>query len=119
MKNWSKRILLLIGYSFPYAFLAMNGDATSGTMLFYGVMIVCFASLCVFSIKTQNIRALVIGNILSYISSYLFMLQNQTEKWEWYFKPFTGNMLLKIISIVAFIIQLLAVVYYFQVNRKK
>jgi len=32
-KNWLVRILLLIGYCVPYAFLSINGDATSGVAL--------------------------------------------------------------------------------------
>ena len=38
-KPWIIRALLLIAYCVPFAFLSVNGDATSGTMLFYGVMI--------------------------------------------------------------------------------
>ena len=37
------RVLLLIAYCIPFAFLSVNGDATSGTMLFYGVMFAGFA----------------------------------------------------------------------------
>ena len=45
-KSWIIKALLLIAYCVPFAFLSVNGDATSGTMLFYGVMIVGFALLC-------------------------------------------------------------------------
>ena len=45
-KTWIIRALLLIAYCVPFAFLSVNGDATSGTMLFYGVMIAGFALLC-------------------------------------------------------------------------
>ena len=47
------RILLLIVYCVPYAFLAVNGDATSGTILFYGVMIASFSMLCWSAIRTS------------------------------------------------------------------
>ena len=45
-KSWIIKALLLIAYCVPFAFLSVNGDATSGTMLFYGVMIVGFVLLC-------------------------------------------------------------------------
>lgn len=105
MKNWIIRLLLLIGYCIPYAFLAMNGDASYGTMLFYGVMIICLTFLTRGIIRTKNIAIIFIGNILSYLSSYLFMLQEQTEKWSWYFKPFTAGGLLLTLSIIAFLLQ--------------
>lgn len=116
--NWGVRILLCIGYSIPYGFFAMHGDVVSGTMLFYGVMIVCFAVLCYFSTKTANIKSLVVGNILSYFSSYGFMLGYQTEEWSWYFKPFTAHSLLVVLSVAALFLQL-AFVYYDRVSRGK
>ena len=64
------RILLLIAYCVPFAFLSVNGDATSGTMLFYGVMIAGFALLCWGAIKTSNTAILYIGNVISFASSY-------------------------------------------------
>lgn len=118
MRDWIVRIFLLIGYCTPYAFLAMNGDASSGSMLFYGIMIICLALLSWIATKTKNVMILIIGNILSYLSSYLFMLQNQTEKWGWYFKPLTADMLLLTISIIAFLLQCVFVYAYNDRQRK-
>jgi len=83
------KFLMLMAYCIPYGYLAMNGDATSGTMIFYGFMIIGFGTLCRTAIKTHNTIILIIGNILSFISSYLFTLRNLPEEWGWYFKPFT------------------------------
>lgn len=105
MKSWAVRILLLLGYCVPYAFLSMNGDTAYDTMLLYGVMIICFALLCWLSVKTQNSVIIIVGNILSCLSSYLFILQYQMEKWEWYFKPFSANSLLILLSIMALLLQ--------------
>ena len=69
-KTWIIRALLLIAYCVPFAFLSVNGDATSGTMLFYGVMIAGFALLCWGALKTNNFAVLYIGNVLSFASSY-------------------------------------------------
>ena len=111
-KIWLVRVLLLMAYCVPYTFLAINGDATSGTMLFYGVMMAAFSSLCWRSIKTNNIMIVIIGNIISFLSSYIAVLSSDLEVMAWYFKPFTSQSLLVTISMVATVIQVITVVVY-------
>ncbi len=121
MKSWIKQILLLVGYSIPFPFLALYGDVTYGTMLFYGIMIVGLFLLCKVSIKFGYAKIVILGNILSYIFSYFLMLKVQTEMWSWYFKPFSSKGLLSIVSFMAFVIQM-AFLYYSRVkqgNREK
>ena len=103
------RILLLIAYCVPFAFLSVNGDATSGTMLFYGVMIAGFALLCWGAIKTNNVAILYIGNVISFASSYGVAKLSGLEPMGHYFKPFTSYGLIIAISIVAIIIQTVTV----------
>lgn len=106
------KFLMLMAYCIPYGYLAMNGDATSGTMIFYGFMIAGFGILCGTAIRTNNTIILIIGNILSFISSYFFILRKlQSEVWSWYFKPFTPMGLLVLITIVSFIIQIASINY--------
>lgn len=105
------KFLMLMAYCIPYGYLAMNGDATSGTMIFYGFMIAGFGTLCRTAIRTHNTIILIIGNILSFISSYFFILRKlQSEVWSWYFKPFTPVGLLVLITIVSFIIQIASII---------
>ena len=111
-KKWIIRILLLIAYCVPYAFLSINGDANYGTMMFYGVMVVVFYLLCLVSIKTNNIANIFIGNILSFVSSSISLMFGDLEAMSWYFKPFTAQSLLMVISIVVMIIQVSALVVY-------
>lgn len=99
------RILLLIAYCVPFAFLSVNGNATSGTMLFYGVMIAGFALLCWGAIKTNNVAILYIGNVISFASSYGVAKLSGLEPMGHYFKPFTSYGLIIAISIVAIVIQ--------------
>lgn len=56
-KVWTIRAFLLIAYCIPFAFLSVNGDATSGTMLFYGLMIAGFAFLCWGTFVYKNLLA--------------------------------------------------------------
>ena len=64
-KDWIIRVFLLTAYCVPFAFLSVNGDATSGTISFYGVMIAGFALLGFGALKTNNVAVLYIGNVLS------------------------------------------------------
>ena len=103
------RILLLIAYCVPFAFLSVNGDATSGTMLFYGVMIAGFSLLCWGTIKTDNVPIIYIGNAVSFASSYGVAKLSGLEPMGHYFKPFTSYGLIIAISVVAIIIQTIIV----------
>ena len=104
------KFLMLMAYCIPYGYLAINGDATSGTMIFYGFMIIGFGILCGTAIRTHNTIILIAGNILSFISSYLFTLRNLPEEWGRYFKPFTPVGLLVLITIISFIIQIASII---------
>ena len=112
IKIWIIRVLLLIGYSVPYAFLAVNGDATSGTMLFYGVMISGFVLLCWGALKTDNVAVLCIGNVLSFASSNVAAKLFGLEPMGHYFKPFTSHSLSVTISVVAVVVQTILVLNY-------
>lgn len=110
------RILLLIAYCVPFAFLSVNGDATYGTMLFYGVTIAGFALLCCGAIKTNNVPILYIGNAISFVSSCAVAKLSGLEPMGHYFKPFTSYGLIIAISVVAIIIQTVIVL---NCTRKK
>ena len=111
-KTWIIRALLLIAYCVPFAFLSVNGDATSGTMLFYGVMIAGFALLCWGALKTNNVPVIYIGNLLSFASSYAVAKLSGLEPMGHYFKPFTSYGLIIAISVVAIIVHTIIVLIY-------
>ena len=104
--------ILLFCYLIPFVFLAMNEDATTGTLWFYLIMIIAFSVLCYGCIKTKNWWIVVIGNILSFTSSCIFAWNFQTPKSEYYFKPFLPNQLIIFETIIAFLIQIAFVVHY-------
>lgn len=116
-KVWIIRVLLLLAYCIPFAFLSVNGDATFGTILFYGVMIVGFAILCFEALKTNNVAVLYIGNILSFISSYKAAELYGLEPMVQYFKPLTSYSLIVALSIVAIVCQTIPVLVH--VGRRK
>ena len=96
-KSWLIRALLLTAYCVPFAFFSVKGDITSGTMLYYGVMIVSFVILYRCALKTDNVPIIFIGNILSFMSSYLTA------------KPFTSHSLIVAISVTSLIIHAIIV----------
>ena len=111
-KQWTIRALLLIVYCVPFAFLSVNGDATYGTMLFYGVMIAGFALLCWGALKTNNVAVLYIGNGLSFLSSYTAGKLSGLEPMGHYFKPFTAHSLIVVISVVVLIVHTIIVLFF-------
>ena len=116
-KQWTIRALLLIVYCVPFAFLSVNGDATSGTMLFYGVMIAGFALLCWGSLKTNNVAVLYIGNGLSFLSSYTAGKLSGLEPMGHYFKPFTSHSLIVVISVVVLVAHTI-IILFFRTTKK-
>ena len=111
-KPWIIRALLLIAYCVPFAFLSVNGDVTSGTMLFYGVMIASFALLCWGALKANHVPVIYIGNLLSFGSSYAVAKLSGMEPMGHYFKPFTSYGLIIVISVVAIIVHTIIVLIY-------
>ena len=112
MKKKITQLILILGYSIPYVFLAMNEDATCGTPWFYFVMIFILGAFCFSCIRTKNSWVVFVGNILSFVSSFMFAWNFQTEKWEYYFKPFLPNQLIVFETIIVFVIQIVFVMYY-------
>ncbi len=117
-KAWTIRAFLLSAYYIPFAFLSVNGDATFGTMLFYGLMIAGFAFLCWGALKTNDIAVIYIGNILSLISSYAVAKLYGLELMGQYFKLFTSYSLIVSIPVFVFIVNTIIVLIY-RVKKKK
>lgn len=118
MKKTITKILLITGYCIPFVFLAMNEDALMGTPWFYFIMILGFWILCCASVKTKNIAIVFIGNILSFASSCIFAWFFQTEKWEYYFKPFLPNQLIIFETVIALIIQIIVTLYLIKKQKR-
>ena len=109
------KIMLILAYCVPFVFLAMNEDAMFGSLWFYLVMISGFCTLAYVCTKTKNNWIIAVGNIFSFASSCIFAWNFQTEKWEYYFKPFLPNQLIIFETAIAVLIQ---AVIAFSVVRK-
>lgn len=109
MKKSIAKIVFLIGYCVPFVFLAMNEDVMVGTLWFYMIMIIGFGALCYGSVKIKSPWLVVVGNVLSFTSSCIFTYFFSTEKWGWYFKPFTPYQAIIFETTFAFLIQFIFV----------
>ena len=101
------KLLLSIAYCVPYSFLCLYGDAVYNTMIFYAVMMVCFALLYHFSIRTRNLPILFAGNTLSFLSSSTAAKLTNLKVMDYYFKPFTAYSLIFTLSLAALFLQIL------------
>ena len=99
------RTILLIGYCIPYVFLCLYGDAVWGTGLVYAAVAAVVAGLCAFACKMQQIKFVVLGNIISFAVSELCIFLFALETFNYYFKPFSAHVLVGICSVIGILIQ--------------
>ncbi|MBQ2992188.1 MAG: hypothetical protein IJD60_13020 [Clostridia bacterium] len=106
----NKRILLRIpaaaGYAVPYAFLCLYGDVTFGSMLLYLLALptVCLLAYC----SRRRLFFGCMGCLCSFGASFACMAHFRSERWLWYFKPFSDTQLLVLLSLFMLAIHLLA-----------
>lgn len=115
-KKWAVRLGTLLASGCPYIFWGMYADAAYRSMKGYFPLLVWAALLVWLAVRTQNIPALLAGNLVSFLSSYWFTVHCQLEKWSWYFKPFTALGFLKAASAALLLAQ--AVLLWFFHARK-
>jgi FtsH-binding integral membrane protein len=109
VKKWSARLLLLVVFCFPYVYFSMYQDLINSSMIGYGLMIATLIFLISICKKTHNLPVGALGNIISFIASYLLISCSTGEKWSYYFKPFTSVGLLIFVSIAIIILQLVVI----------
>jgi len=111
MKGKSKIIiLLLLGYCVPYIFLGMYVDFMIGSIGSYVLAIGAMTALSIYCKKSKYIWVAVVGNILTFISSYLFTAWLATEEWSYYFKAFPATLSTIYFSLAILLIQITVLV---------
>ena len=103
------KLLLFIAYALPYPFLAMWEDAAFGSLWCYGIMILSLVLLGRFSIRNNLQKMMFSGNALSLLLSLLFTSLFQTEKWLWYFKPFSPLQMPVFLRVLIILLELFAI----------
>lgn len=119
MKKAFLKGILLLGYLIPFVFLAMREDANYGSMWSYLILIAGFCVLCFGCIRIKGIWILICGNFISFVSSCFCTYFNMTEKWNWYFKPFTPYQLILFETILLFVVQVVIAKHFIKKANTK
>lgn len=106
MKLNKYTILLLAVYCIPFVFLSMYDDYKNYSMIVYGLMIIVIWYLAFLEKRKSSFIVLLIANILSFLSSYSWVLRvNKIEEWEGYFKPLSSVQLLVLVTVLIVLLQ--------------
>ena len=106
MRKWILRLLLLVGFSFPYIYFLMYQELVKGSWIGYAIILPAFILLTVACRQTNNITICIAGNILSFIASYLLINSSGDIFNGTYFKPFTPLGFFKLCTSVIVFLQL-------------
>lgn len=86
----------------------MSQDYFNSSMIGYGVMLISILILSSLSKRYCTFIPMIIGNTLSAIVSYSFIVKTSSDvPWEGYFKPFDAEQLFVIVSILILISQII------------
>lgn len=108
---------LLAAYCIPWVYFALHGDATGGTMLMYGIMLLAHAALCVLSVKTKNAWVAPVGCVLSGVISVICVRFSVLYEMSYFFKPFTAVGLATVVSVVLLGAETAAVIIWKKVRK--
>ena len=109
MKN-ALAIVAMLGYACPFVYGAMFIDYSSWSMAGYAIMLVVTPVLAVISSKAWGVKAVVFGNMLTFIVSYYFVGRiEDVARWGGYFTPLTPVQLLVFVSVCITLFQLVVV----------
>ncbi|MGL5651667.1 MAG: hypothetical protein ACRDDE_07920 [Paraclostridium sp.] len=114
MKKHIISILILLIYGTPFAFISMYLDYTQRSMLGYLLMISAYIFLSCIHIFNNNKFIIFLGNIISFVLSYLLANRIPSDGWDGYFKPFWHNDFIIFITILSILLQL-----FFKILVKK
>lgn len=101
-----QRVMLMIWSCIPFVFFGMYLDATFGIVsgMLCAIVVICgFGYACM---KSGNLPFLP-GQFIGFFLSYGLMRFFMTEKWGWYFKPFSASGYLIFFTLILVIPQLL------------
>lgn len=105
-----KKTIAAIFYAVPFAYLAMAVDYIKGSILSYVLMMVCLSFLTCLFFKRRKLWIAVLGNVISFLSSYICVLNFPvSENWGFFFKPFLPDTMVIFLTVVSLFIQLASV----------
>ncbi len=107
MKYRAIRSIMLLMSMIPYVYLAMLDDIRNRSIQGYILIIFAYVVIVNMTIRTNSLHLALLGNAVSFAMSYALVYGTKTERWTYYFKPLSPEMLLIVITSVLVIIQLI------------
>ncbi|WP_209368886.1 hypothetical protein [Priestia megaterium] len=105
-------------YCIPYVYLSIRKDFEDDSKVNYIIMAIVTVVLSYLSGLIRADLSLVLGNIISFSTSYFYnALRLPDPKWEKYFSPFNSVEQIVLISLAAFVLQM--IVYTLARKRAK
>lgn len=106
-----KAIVAMLGYACPFVFVAMFIDYSRWPpMVGFALMLVVTPILAVIISKAWGVKAVILGNILTFVVSYYFVgSMEDVDRWGSYFKPLTPVQMLVFVSVCLVLFQLVVV----------
>lgn len=105
-------------YCIPYVYLSIRKDFEDDSKVNYIIMAIVTVVLPYLSGLIRADLSLVLGNIISFSTSYFYnALRLPDPKWEKYFSPFNSVEQIVLISLAAFVLQM--IVYTLARKRAK
>lgn len=105
-------------YCIPYVYLSIRKDFEDDLKVNYIIMAIVTVVLSYLSGLIRADLSLVLGNIISFSTSYFYnALRLPDPKWEKYFSPFNSVEQIVLISLAAFVLQM--IVYTLARKRAK
>ena len=104
---------IVLSCAMPYGFWAMYGDSTYGSRKNNLPWIVLYTAVSVIAAKTKNVKYLLLGNVLSFLCSYYFLLEHYVEEfYGWYFKPFSAAGFLRFITVIMLVYECILILVF-------
>ena len=105
--NKAIAIIAMLGYACPFVYVAMFLDYSSWSMAGYAIMLVVTPVLAVICSKAWGVKAVVLGNLLTFIVSYYFVgKMEDVARWGGYFTPLSPVQLLVFVRVCITLFQL-------------
>jgi hypothetical protein len=119
MKKLGLALIIFVIYCFPFVFIALYMDFAFHTMAGYALMLAVTFILAYAGKITDNLIAVIGGNLASLTLSYYLMISMPgDEHWRSFFKPLTPEHLLVLVSCLHWIPQLIAVSMAGKYNKR-
>ncbi|TAN65025.1 hypothetical protein WS9_013020 [Paraclostridium sordellii 8483] len=106
MKKYIINIFILLVYGTPFVFISMYLDYTQRSMLGYLFMVSSYIFLSCIPKLNNNKYIFFLGNLISFLLSFLLSNKITSGGWGGYFKPFYPSDFVIFITILSILLQL-------------